>query len=673
MEDPQREKIKHSGRMRYSLRPRTVFVLSFLLFCLIGLANFIEYLQNRKSLLGLVRRQGYELLDVLIATGTRSILTNEALEDDLWRHLLTAAALFEEMDYRSVSRGEIAALSDRAGVDTVLIAGEGGRLDGSGSGKIPPPWAALLDSFMTSEHREIFFSDPGFPDDFAVAVKRRKGGAVIAAVRHGRIRILQRRISPGTLVQEIGSRPGIAYVAIQDTLGIYMASRGVTVLSSIRDDSLLSRVYRGNNRDSRFAGFRGERIMEVAGAFNIEEERKGVLRLGLRLDIYEQYLRGLGLRLLLTLLLFGFILIIGISLLVVTRKEQWISESYARSAVRTAMIMDYLQNGVIATDQKGIITLCNPAAERILETPRDRLIGRSARDLEPECFRLIASLFDTGRTAQQEERDCLVNGVLKRLVISTSMVPGRDGGLDAAVMVMADVTRERRLEEQVQRQEKLRAMGTLASGVAHEIRNPINAIGMIGQRLIKEFTPGQDRVEYAELTGAVVREVQRINGIIESFLRFAQPAPILLQPEPAEQVLKDTALVFQSSADSRGVVFFTRFEPARISADRRQLHQALLNLLGNALDATPPGGSITFTGVKTDFYQIEVADSGAGIPDAVKHRIFDLYFSTKPSGTGLGLPVVQQIIAAHGGQIDFESEQGKGTRFRIRIPLETET
>jgi len=672
MEDPQRTKVKTSGRMRYSLRPRTVFVLSFLLFCLIGIANLIEYIQNRKSLLGLVRRQGYELLDVLIATGTRSILTNEALQDDLWRHLLTAAALFEEMDFRNVSPGEIAALSERAGVDTVLITGGDTRLEGAGHTKIPAPWTALLDSFMASRDRELYLSDPGFPDDFAVAVKRRNGGAVIAAIKHRRLRNLQRRMGPGTLVQEIGGRPGIAYVAIQDTLGIYMASRGVTWLSSIRDDSLLSLVYRSGNRDSRFAEFRGERIMEVAGAFNIEEERKGVLRLGLRLDIYGQYLKGLGLRLLLTLLLFGFILIIGISLLVVTRKEQWISESYARSAVRTAMIMDYLQNAVIATDQKGIITLCNPAAGRILETPRDKLIGRSVRELEPECFKLVASLFDTGHTVQQEERDCLVNGILKRLVVSTSMVPGRDGGLDAAVMVMADVTRERRLEEQVQRQEKLRAMGTLASGVAHEIRNPINAIGMIGQRLIKEFKPGQDQEEYAELTGAVVREVQRINGIIESFLRFAQPAQPVLHPEQAEQVLKDTALVFQSSADGKGIVLFTRFESARILTDRRQLHQALLNLLGNALDATPSGGSITFTGSKMDFYQIEVADSGEGIPDAVKHRIFDLYFSTKPSGTGLGLPIVQQIIAAHGGQIDFESEQGKGTRFRIRIPLEAE-
>ncbi|MBN1895554.1 PAS domain-containing sensor histidine kinase, partial [bacterium] len=197
--------------------------------------------------------------------------------------------------------------------------------------------------------------------------------------------------------------------------------------------------------------------------------------------------------------------------------------------------------------------------------------------------------------------------------------------------------------------------------------------GMIGQRLIKEFQPGHDREEYAELTHAVVSEVQRINGIIESFLRFAQPPQLLLQPEQAEQVLKDTALVFQSSAEGKGVRFETRFESATISADRRQLHQALLNLLGNALDATPPGNSISFTGAGIrDFYQIEVADSGTGIPDTVKHRIFDLYFSTKPSGTGLGLPVVQQIIAGHGGQIDFESEQGKGTRFRIRIPLEAE-
>jgi signal transduction histidine kinase len=230
-------------------------------------------------------------------------------------------------------------------------------------------------------------------------------------------------------------------------------------------------------------------------------------------------------------------------------------------------------------------------------------------------------------------------------------------GLLAAGALLRELRERRRTEEQRRRQEQITAMGHLASGVAHEIRNPLNAVSIIAQRLDREFEPSRDADEYRQLTGTLAAESRRINDIVTQFLQFARPAPLNLIPVRLE-------------ADRSGVTLTSHCREVReVMADGDKLTQALINLVRNSLAACTEGGHIELTcSPQGDQILLSVADDGAGIAPENIGKIFNLYFTTSEGGSGLGLSIVQQIIAQHEGSIRVESEPGRATRFTITLP-----
>ena len=222
-----------------------------------------------------------------------------------------------------------------------------------------------------------------------------------------------------------------------------------------------------------------------------------------------------------------------------------------------------------------------------------------------------------------------------------------------------------------QRRDRMTAMGELASGVAHEIRNPLNAIRMIVQRFEREFVPAEGTEEYRTLARTVRSEVDRVNAIIHQFLNFARPPKLHREPVDLRRFLDETASIVVSKAEAKGIALCREFDSVgTLSLDPEQMRQAILNLLMNAIDATPAGGSITLrsTASGKDVMFIEVIDTGSGIRREIRERIFDPYFTTKEEGTGIGLSLTHQMVAEHGGSIEVESEVGKGSTFRVRIP-----
>jgi signal transduction histidine kinase len=237
--------------------------------------------------------------------------------------------------------------------------------------------------------------------------------------------------------------------------------------------------------------------------------------------------------------------------------------------------------------------------------------------------------------------------------------------------------RHAQAEEALRRRDRLAAMGELASTVAHEVRNPLNAIAMSARRLRAEFASAASSADGAaevaerdELLSVLEGETQRINRIVQQFLDFARPPRLDLQPTDLVELLGGLVEAQRSLAESRGVrleLVAPAQAPARVDAG--QLRQALENLVRNATDASPEGGQVTVTlRSSPDEHAIEVRDAGRGIDPEDLPRIFDLYFTTKPDGTGVGLAVSQQVVAGHGGRIDVESEPGAGTRMTVRLP-----
>jgi len=218
-------------------------------------------------------------------------------------------------------------------------------------------------------------------------------------------------------------------------------------------------------------------------------------------------------------------------------------------------------------------------------------------------------------------------------------------------------------------------MGELASTVAHEVRNPLNAVGMTAQRLKREFlgaapADAGDRAELEELLSVMASETQRIDRIVQQFLEYARPPRLAPEPVDLGTLVGDVARRARSVAEARGVSLDVDVPGTGTAlVDPAQLRQALDNLVRNAVEATPEGGRVSLAARREDRgHAIEVRDSGRGIEPDHLPRIFDLYFTTKADGTGVGLAVTQQIVAAHGGTIEVDSRPGAGTTMTVRLP-----
>ncbi len=229
------------------------------------------------------------------------------------------------------------------------------------------------------------------------------------------------------------------------------------------------------------------------------------------------------------------------------------------------------------------------------------------------------------------------------------------------------------IEGQLRKAERLSAIGELSAVLAHEIRNPLGSIQGTAEILKDDFKPGDRKYEFLDI---LIKESGRLNRVVEDFLRLARPQPVNLCDCDVMEELRNVITLVTAEAKTRDIRLDVL--PARLPSmrgDREKLRQAILNLLLNSLQATPPGGRISVTGSyenENETIRLEIRDSGTGIGDEALPHIFEPFFSTKEGGTGLGLAITHKIIEGHGGRIEVESEQGKGALFRIVLPVKYE-
>ncbi len=352
-------------------------------------------------------------------------------------------------------------------------------------------------------------------------------------------------------------------------------------------------------------------------------------------------------------------------------------------------IFQSIQEGVLVMDGSGRLSYANRAAGQLLgfnpETAPGRPITRFMPDLDWE--RILD--FDEGEWSRLITREIEITYPARR-ILSFYVVPlaaeyQDDSGV---VVILRDITRERVQEASVLESERLNAVQLLAAGVAHEIGNPLNALNIHLQLLERDIhglqedlgTPGNlstaslpgEMENLHELVAIARTEVSRLDLIITQFLRAIRPQKPRLAPVQMQSLLEESLQLMRHEVGNRGIRIDIVAPPSlpEIRVDRDQIKQVFFNIVKNAFQAMPDGGRLTITLASgTTHLAITFQDTGTGISPADMGRVFEPYHTTKSTGSGLGLMIVQRIVQDHGGHIELMSKPEEGTRITIYLPL----
>jgi len=217
-------------------------------------------------------------------------------------------------------------------------------------------------------------------------------------------------------------------------------------------------------------------------------------------------------------------------------------------------------------------------------------------------------------------------------------------------------------------------MRDMAFSVAHEIKNPLNAVRLLIDLVEKRHKPAKDGESYSQKMATAREEINRISAIVEQYLRYSRPPALTFSPVSFNDLVKELYTLKVHQLDERNITLRIAMEDHEpVKGDKDQLKQVFINLINNSEEAIKDTGEISITGKPNNsYYEISIRDSGSGIPEKDLDSIFNLHFTTKSEGSGIGLSVVEQIVTAHEASIDVESEVGRGTTVVLRFPLEKE-
>jgi len=702
-------------------QPLYLLGMSAVLLIILLASSWIELTQSKGEILHVIRNEALSFAESLSIVGENAVASFDEVEDLLAQRLLNNARWLKRLVRQNqLSPSLLSQIAHENNIYCIDVFDQYGKLVMSNQPQkhldleSKSPNLNYIQPLLSGNRSELIIglqeSNYEIGEYFAVATRSNEGGAIVLSIDAARMLDFRQRIGLGRLIQDIGETGEILYIALQDEDGIVVASKDLTRLEKIEGDKFLFGALEENRTDWRYHTLGENKILEVVKPFIVDDIPLGLFRIGLSLKYVDTATSRAKVRL---FILTGVFLTVGVfSLFFLWLRQNYalLGKAYYRIKTYTGNVLANVADAIVVTDSNYTITVFNQAAEQLFLRKAQQTIGKSIATLAGEFLSLFEQTLDEKQGISNQEvlyQDS--NGKFLTLSVSTSLTLAEDNSVDFVVAIIKDLTEQKKLEAAARRKEKLTAMGELASGVAHEIRNPLNTVGMITQRLKREFSVSDD--EYDSLLKIVSDEVSRMNQIIEQFLRFARPPCLQLQVVNMTDFLNDMTLQVKAQAEAKGIHLEARIESLpELKIDKTQMKQSLLNLLLNAIEATSAGGKIYFNAYvkaqdsfsasevvaefaripgtsatncdkNTDSFSsltrncdenievcIEIADTGVGIPAENLSKIFNLYFTTKDTGTGIGLPIVNRIITEHGGRIEVSSQEGKGTTFFLSLP-----
>ncbi len=352
--------------------------------------------------------------------------------------------------------------------------------------------------------------------------------------------------------------------------------------------------------------------------------------------------------------------------------EQYRGAKQDASELRTNIeqLLQRLEEGVLLFDDTGRLLMAGEPAERMLGKPHAEMAGRTVQELFPAATilgEIIGSALRSGRSIEEQPVAVPRPGTAPlRLVVSVQLLRSRSGQEDMGTLItLRDVESRRQLEQQLDFSSRLAAISRLTGGVAHEIKNPLNAMALHLEVLKGKLDGQQPEID------VIGREIKRLDTVVKTFLNFNRPVDLNYKPIDLNELVKHVLALVSVDANAKNVALKTVLQAEKlwIQGDPDLLQQAILNVINNGLEAMMAGGTLTTRTINDGGQcQLSVSDAGPGIAPEIQPRVFQLYFTTKESGSGIGLATTYRVVQLHNGTIDFTSEPGKGTTFRLRFP-----
>jgi signal transduction histidine kinase len=332
-------------------------------------------------------------------------------------------------------------------------------------------------------------------------------------------------------------------------------------------------------------------------------------------------------------------------------------------------IMANLQDGLMLFTRDSRVVLVSASVERFLGRPRRELLGRTASEIFTPGSGLSGLILDGFRLQRPIAQEELESPNGKRVQISLDFIQER-GTPIGALLTLRDAESVRQIGDEIEMSRRMSASGRLTRGVAHEVKNPINAIVLhlqLLQNKLQQVDP--DTRRHMDVIG---NEIHRLDRVVQILVDFTRPRDLRIEEIDLKRVLEDVLMLATPDAEQHGVTIVRDLAPAPlgVNVDLDFMKQAILNVVFNGVQAMPQGGTLTISARREEDQVItEIRDEGSGIPPEIQEKIFELYFTTKQGGSGIGLAQTYQVMQWHYGSVDFVSVEGHGTTFRLTLPL----
>lgn len=641
--------------------------------------TLIGILKSRRDSYNLLVQQGTAFTEALALACQNTIVAEtyyDRLVADRYSDLIDALV---EGDARRLTAADLSRFADRHDLLGVYMYDTTGQMlasDAANGPVLKPPSSVeaavhkLIADF--ANRSTIVFSEDsvaGLGIHYYLQVTNQLDRVIVLAVNAALYDEARARTGIGVLAQKIAEEPGIEYVVYQAREGIIFSSQGNGSFMAIESDPFLRDVLDSDTIMTRRTESRGKEVLELVRPFSSRKYPFGLLRVGVSLDGYFAVSRGFDrLMIVLSLSLFG-LLVVGMLYAATRRERAGLRRDITEIKSVTDQIFAEISTGVAVIDRDRRFRLANRAFEQMLGGAH--LAGKRVTDLPTLPSTALGQLID-GHTGKSEgEITVSVNGVSRTLLAGRSELSLDDPSRSGVVIVVTDITELKTYEQTAARKERLSEMGHLAAGVAHEIRNPLNAISIAAQRLESEIAPVDHREEFLGFTRQIRSETKRLNDIITRFLSLARGEGASKTSTDLTSLCAEVEQLISPELTGLGIKLTVSCQPGlQVAATPDQLKELLLNLCNNAKEAIAgqPGEVAIIAQGQQGRVRIAVADSGPGIPAEIRSKVFAPYFTTKEGGTGIGLATVHQIAEELGGAIDIQDSPLGGAAIIITLP-----